>query len=143
MFGADKQRSRRNMLVVVVGVVSVLCALLLLPDEDPGPLERASSLVEDAERFETGAEAAATLARAAQHLNDAIRTCTEDAPGSLRCQAVSAASGYTQVLATLVLTCTAPGRFEARTRTAWYLQRVDSLTTNHSTVPEPPPLPDC
>lgn len=143
----DSSRTRwsgRTTVLVAAGVVvAALVALVLVPDDDREGLERAQSVVEDRGNFETGADAAASLARVAQHLNDAIRECTDETPGSLRCQALSSASGYTQVLATVVLTCTAPGRFEARTRTASYLERIAGITTAGSDVPEPPPLPEC
>lgn len=144
MDGTRTRWSRRTKVLVTAAMVAtVLGAWVLVPDDDPGALERARSVVEDRDSFETGADAAASLARAAQHLNDAIRECTAEAPGSLRCQALSSASGYTQVLATVVLTCTAPGRFEARTRAASYLARVAQITTEDAEVPEPPPLPEC
>lgn len=124
-------------------VVALLAALVLAPDDDPEPFERARSLLEDPQRFETGVEAAETLARAAQHLNDAIRNCRREAEHIARCRALSSASGYAQVLASVVLTCTAPGRFEARTRLASHLGRVDLVGAERATVPEPPPLPEC
>lgn len=96
----------------------------------------------DADRFDTGIEAGETLARVSQHLERAIEDCRGDDLGR-QCQALSAAFGYTQVLAARVLACTAPGRYEARTGLMRYLTQVSALDPTSETMPDPPPLPSC
>lgn len=138
-------RAARGLVVLgVVGALLLLAAVLVLTGRDgTSPLGSARSLADDPSRFETGQEAAETFARIAQHLNRAIEECVARGPGTPRCEALSAASGYTQVLASVVLTCTAPGRHEARTRTAAYLGEVEEVGAGRSAPPDPPPLPHC
>ena len=92
--------------------------------------------------FGTGIEAGETLARVAQHLERAVEACRRE-DGGISCQALSASLGYSQVLASWVLTCTAPGRYEARTRMAAYLEQVAAVAPDARRVPGPPPLPSC
>lgn len=116
--------------------------VLVVRDGDRAPLERARALVREDGGFDTGLEAGATLAKVAQHLEGAVEACRHGGP-RITCQSLSAALGYTQVMAALVLQCTAPGRFEARARTAAYLSKVAAVTPRSPRVPAPPPLPDC
>lgn len=109
---------------------------------DRDGLEAAIAIAADDAEFGTGPEAGESFARIAQHVDDARADCDADADG-VRCDALAAASGYAQVLAARVLTCTAPGRFEARTAMLGLLEAIDSLGPDADEPPEPAPLPDC
>lgn len=127
-------------LAVVVAVVGV--GLVVGGREaDRDPLVAARDEAADEDGFDTGIEAGETLARVAEHLNDAIRACDRDREGPT-CKALGAASGYVQVLAAHVVRCTAPGRFEARVST---LAVLDALAARAPDDPPPtlPTLPDC
>lgn len=117
-------------------------ASFALWSRDPSSFDRARGLLADERRFDTGLEAAETLAGAAQHLEGAVDVCRDEDRG-VRCQGLSAALGYAQVLAPWVLDCTDPGRHEARARMLRYLDTVDDLASDAPRVPGPPPLPSC
>lgn len=142
--------SRRRRVVVPIAVAAIVAAAVVtiigamaVGGEDSSSLERARALVADPGRFDSGEEAATTLARVAQHLNDAVRDCTAAGDPVDRCEALSAASGYAQVLAVRTLTCTAPGRFEARTGMSTLLDLVARAGGTPDDPPDIPRLPEC
>jgi len=108
-------------------------------DTRPG-LERAAELLDEPARFATGLQAGESLARAGQLLLDDARACRREHGSAVPCQARSSASAVAQVFAVAVLECSAPGRFEARTRLAAYL---DEVAAADRAVPQPPAPPDC
>jgi len=132
--------------VVVVAIGAVVAALVVLTRDDRSSLDRAIALVDaDEDHDGTGLEAGETLARVAQHLEDAVAQCRSDAGDGRdsRCTALAAALGYSQVLAAWVLDCTDPGRHEARTRLAAYLDAVAEVDADDRETPRPPRLPGC
>lgn len=124
---------------VAVGLALALVTTACSSDHEP--LGSAIAIAEDDGAFGTGPEAGDSLARIAQHLEDARARCSADE--GARCAALGVASGYAQVLAARVLQCTAPGRFEARTGVLELLEAVDRMDDAATDLPEPPPLPDC
>lgn len=134
--GDGRQRLKRGVLVALVMWMVTGCG------SDQAPLEKALAIARDDSDFDSGPEAGESLARIAQHIEDAIDRCDVEVEGT-RCDALRVASGYAQVLAVQVLQCTAPGRFEARAGTLDLLVEIDDLEPDASDTPEPPPLPDC
>ncbi|MDQ1373838.1 MAG: hypothetical protein QOJ09_1176 [Actinomycetota bacterium] len=83
------------------------------------------------------------MARVAGLLRDDGSACRRDrSRDDRRCQARAAAFGYTQVVAVAVLSCTAPGRFQARTATLRYLRAIERVGAD-GVLPTPPPPPRC
>jgi hypothetical protein len=118
-------------------------ALLAACGGDDGGVDAARDLAADADGWDSGDEAAATLARVTELLLDGARGCDgDDRAGGAACAARSAAAGYTEVLALLVLRCTAPDRFEARTELVRYLDDVLAMGAD-DLPPSPPPPPAC
>lgn len=128
--------------VAVLVAALALASLAIWRDHDRPALDRARQLVARDTGFDSGLEAGETLARVAQHLGAAVDEC-RDAERGASCPALSAALGYSQVLAAFVLECSAPGRFEARERMASYLEEVADVRHDSERVPGPPPLPAC
>jgi hypothetical protein len=136
---------RRRVAVAGAAVVVVVLAVFgvaAATREPSDPFAQARDLLESGSGFETALEAGETLARVAQHLEQSVEECRAEARGT-SCQAIAAALGYTQVLATWVLDCTDPGRYEARTRMAAYLDEVAAVRSDDATTPSPPELPAC
>lgn len=131
-----RMRLRRVAGALLVSVALAGCG------SDAGGLDAAIDIADDDAAFGTGPEAGESFARIAQHVDAARADCDDDTDGT-RCDALAAASGYAQVLAVRVLTCTAPGRFEARTAMLDLLEAVESLGPDADEPPEPAPLPDC
>jgi hypothetical protein len=133
-------------LVVVLVVVAVVGAgaARFVTRGSRDRLARAADLLDEPDRFDTGLEAGETLARVAELLLEDARRCRADHGAAPRCQAMSSASAVAQVFAVEVLDCTAPGRFEARTRMAGYLAAVATLGDGPGAeVPQPPAPPRC
>lgn len=117
-------------------------AVFLVADRDRSPVDAARALVDDDAGFDTGLEAGQTLAKVAQHLERAVDECRAAERG-VACQALAGALGYAEVLASVVLHCTAPDRHEARTKMAVYLDDVVDTGVDAARVPVPPRLPSC
>ena len=131
----------RQRAIAAATVVALALAAWFAVGRDARPgLERAADLLDDPGRFDTGLESGETLARVGALLLDDARRCRDDHGPVVRCQARSSASAVAQVFAVEVLQCSAPGRFEARTRLAAYL---DEVAAAGSAVPEPPDPPSC
>lgn len=122
--------------------LAIAAAALAGCGSDAAPLDAAIDIADDEGEFGNGPEAGESFARIAQHLEDARAGCDAAVDGT-RCAGLAVASGYAQVLAARVLTCTAPGRFEARTAMRDLLVAVDQLEPDAAKPPEPAPLPDC
>lgn len=131
-------RRAARIVALAVGVVAIAGSC----GTDEEPLDAAISIASDAGEFGNGPEAGESLARIAQHVDDAIEACDAEVDGT-RCASLSVASGYAQVLAVQVLQCTAPGRFEARTGMLELLRAIEVVSPDSTSTPEPPPLPDC
>lgn len=124
-------------------VVIAVFTAVVVNNRSADPLDAAIATVADADGFGTGLEAGESFARAASYLNEAFKQCTDDHGESTRCQAIASASGYVQVTAAVVLTCTAPGRFDARARVGEYLDTVEALDDDATEIPQPPTLVTC
>jgi hypothetical protein len=129
-------------LAVLAATAVVVSLFALRAGAGRPPLERARLLVADDADFDTGLAAGETLAKVAQNLERAVDACRREDRG-VSCQALSAALGYAQVLASRVLVCAAPGRHDARTRMAAYLEQAAAVGPDAQRVPGPPRLPSC
>lgn len=106
-------------------------------------LERAISTIERDSNFSTGTEGGEALARVTRLLRDEGEACASKANSTApRCEALFAATGYTQVLAVSILRCTSPDRTTARRALLRYLRDVGRVGES-DTLPAPPPLPAC
>lgn len=139
--GANLTGNSGTVNAVVARIVAVVALALAGCGDDPEPLGAAADIAADDGEFRSGPDAGVAFARIAQLLEGAAARCEPDVDGG-RCPAISAASGYAQVLAVRVLRCTAPGRFEARTAMLELVREVERLAPDDE-VPSPPPLPDC
>lgn len=140
----DAEMAGRGVVTWWARLAAVMLGLMAMStacSSDRDPVASAITIAEDDGAFGNGPEAGESLARIAQHLEDA-RTSCDEADGA-RCAALGVASGYAQVLAAQVLQCTAPGRFEARVGMLELLEAVDGMAPDAADLPEPPPLPDC
>ena len=121
-------------LVVVAAVTVTACG------DDPSRLEQAVEVLDDEDRCGTGEEAGEAMADVGALLQEEGTECRAADPDAPRCDALLAASAAAQVTAARIISCTAPGRFEARTALADHLRAVDA---DPRAAGPPPAPPDC
>jgi len=101
-------------------------------------IDEAGGILRDDGRFGTATEAGVSFGR----IGDILLEASEDCPDDANCEALRSATAYALVLARSVLTCTAPGRHDARRKMEAFLEAVQD-TSPDEPVPDSPRLPDC
>jgi hypothetical protein len=138
----DSGRRRRLALVALAAAAaSVTAVAVTTVHRRDDHVADAIAIASHDDDYDTGVEAGRTLARVASALNLGIRACDRDDEPD-RCAALGAASGYTQVVAAMVVRCTAPGRAEARASVLAVLEDLRARRPGDP-PPRPPPIPDC
>ena len=119
---------------LAVAALVIVVVVAVIGDDDAGVVQRALSQLDDDARFDTAYEAGDTFASIGGRLQE-----EGESRDSLP---LLSASAYAQVLAVRVLSCTAPGRFEARAALRELLEAVADLEPDDP-VPSPPSPPSC
>lgn len=130
---------KRAVAVVLVAAVALAAVVVLRGGSGSGRVDRAAAMLDDEDEFATSYEAADTLAKVGELLQAEGESCRGGSGDGDRCADLLAASAAAQVMAYRVLSCTAPGRFEARAAMA---EHVDALADDRDPG-EPPAPPTC
>lgn len=108
------------MAALAVMVIGVLAARTV---GDNDPLRVAQALAADDDGFGSATQSGVTLTKVSERLESAGERCLASAkPGN--CDALFAGAGYSRVSAVGILTCTAPGIYDARVALRAYLERL-------------------
>lgn len=141
----DRSFPRSLALVAAAGVIAAAGLVLVIAvlGSEPTAVARAREHAERARGETSAVDAAEALGEATQHLVDATAACRDDAARGVRCDAVGAAAGYTQVLTARVLGCTTPERHDAISALLRHYDEVEDLADDAERPPALPPLPTC
>jgi hypothetical protein len=116
-------RGARLVLVVAIGLLALgVIASRTLGRDDP--LGEARSMAADDGGFESATRAGVTLTKISERLESAGDRCLTSRTRKQSCDAFFAAAGYSRVSAVGILSCTAPGIFDARATLRDYLERL-------------------
>lgn len=146
----EEARPRRRRLPrLIVAVLVAGAALVSWQSLRPRPSALAvtrAALLDD-HRFANGPTAGGTLASLSGRLIDDGKACQRrHGENDPRCRVRLSAAAYTRVTAFIVVRCTAPGVYRARTSLLQYIDAIsvlDRRPLGTVAVPSPPSVPTC
>ena len=142
--------ARRRRVVRVAAVVIVLAAVVaggLASRPRPSGLARTRTALLDNKRFVNGPAAGTAFAQASEWLLGDGKSCQQHhGNADPRCRIRMSAAAYSGVTAFIVVKCTAPGVYRARTAMLGYVRSIenfDRAPMGTLATPSQPPLASC